>query len=202
MRWKRKVNLVVSTSRTSRSLMRSPIMMMKILHKDSGFGICDAPPIHEEDLNGEDEDSKERPLLLDLEGEYEEDGFPPMSGGLYPKEDDPLEEVGPMDGLTEGEYEEDRFPPMFCGLYPEEDDLWEEEGPTDSITDYNAVDDNLPSGVHSFNDEELGYVDFHGVDNILSNSHNDDCDEFYTGEENYMFTRDTKTNKNEYFHGM
>ena len=47
-----------------------------------GFGIWDATPIHEEDLSNEDEDSKERPLLPDLVGEYEEDGFPPIFGGL------------------------------------------------------------------------------------------------------------------------
>ena len=90
-----------------------------------------------------------------------------------------MEVVGPTNYITEREYEEDRFPPMFCGLYLEEDGLWEEEGPMDSIADYNAVDDDLPGGVHSCNDEELCYVDFHGADDILSNSYNDDCDELH-----------------------
>jgi hypothetical protein len=39
--------------------------------------------------------------------------------------------------------------------------------------------------------KELGYVDFLGVDDILSDSHNSNCDEFYADEENYMFTRET-----------
>jgi hypothetical protein len=30
-----------------------------------------------------------------------------------------------------------------------------------------------------------------GVDDILLDSHNNDCDKFYGDEENYMFTRET-----------
>ena len=64
----------------------------------------------------------------------------------------------------------------------------------DGIADYNEVDDDLPSGVPNFNDKEICYVDFLGVDDILSNSHNNDCDEFYVVKENHMFTRQTTTN--------
>ena len=43
----------------------------------------------------------------------------------------------------------------------------------------------------NFSVEELGHVDFLGVDDILSNSHSNDCNEFYMNEKNYMFTRET-----------
>jgi hypothetical protein len=48
--------------------------------------------------------------------------------------------------------------------------------------------------VPNFNDEKVGYVDFLSVDDILSYSHNNDCDEFYVDDENYLFTRETTTN--------
>jgi hypothetical protein len=38
--------------------------------------------------------------------------------------------------------------------------------------------------------EEVEYVDFLGVEDIL-NSHNNDVDEFYTDDENYMYTRES-----------
>jgi hypothetical protein len=44
--------------------------------------------------------------------------------------------------------------------------------------------------VPNCNEEEVGYVDFLGVEDIL-NSHNNDVDEFYEDEENYMFTRES-----------
>jgi hypothetical protein len=66
--------------------------------------------------------------------------------------------------------------------------------PLDSIADYNEVDEDLPSVDPNFNDEELGYVDFFGVDNLLSDSHNNDRDEFYADEKNYKFTREIMTN--------
>ena len=47
----------------------------------------------------------------------------------------------------------------------------------------------------SFSDEELCFVDFLGIDSILSDSHNNDCDEFYGDEGNYMFTRETMTDQ-------
>ena len=69
----------------------------------------------------------------------------------------------------------------------------EEEELIDDITDYKKVDENLLGELPNFNDEELGYVDFLGIYNILSDSHNNDCDEFYVDGENYMFTRETMT---------
>jgi hypothetical protein len=53
----------------------------------------DSPPIYDEDVNKED--SIEEPLASDLEEEYEEYGLHPMFGGLYPDEDDQLEEEEP-----------------------------------------------------------------------------------------------------------
>jgi hypothetical protein len=80
---------------------------------------------------------------------------------------------------------------MFSGLYFEEDDPLDEEKPTDDIADYEEVDEDLLVEVPNFSDEELGYVDFLGVDKILLDSHNDDYHEFHIDEENYMFTRET-----------
>jgi hypothetical protein len=65
----------------------------------------------------------------------------------------------------------------------------EEEGPTD---DYEK-DEDLPGEVPNFNDEEIGYVDFLDADDILLDSHNSNCDEFYADEENYMFKKETTT---------
>ena len=65
-----------------------------------------------------------------------------------------------------------------------------EEEPIDDVTEYYEKDEDLPAEVPNYSDEELGYVDFFGVDDILSDSHNNNCDEFYAGEENYMFTRE------------
>jgi hypothetical protein len=44
-------------------------------------------------------------LTSNLEEEYEEEGFFPMFGGLYPDEDDQLEDEEPTDDITN--YEED-----------------------------------------------------------------------------------------------
>jgi hypothetical protein len=43
--------------------------------------------------------------------------------------------------------------------------------------------------VSNYNEEEVQYVDFLGVEDIL-NSPNNNVDEFYTDEENYMFIRE------------
>ena len=64
----------------------------------------DSPPIYDDDVNVED--PIEGPLASNVEQEYEEDGFSPMFGGLYPKEDDPLEEEEPTEDIAEY-YEED-----------------------------------------------------------------------------------------------
>jgi hypothetical protein len=42
--------------------------------------------------------------------------------------------------------------------------------------------------VPNFDDEDLGYVDFLDIDDILLDYHNNDSNEFYADEENYMFT--------------
>jgi hypothetical protein len=68
---------------------------------------------------------------------------------------------------------------MFGSLHLEEDGHLEEEVPKDGIANYNEVDEDIVGEVLNFNDEEVGYVDFLGVDDILSNSYNNDCDEFY-----------------------
>jgi hypothetical protein len=83
---------------------------------------------------------------------------------------------------------------MFSSLYPEEDDVGEGGKPTDGIAYYNEIDEDLPGEVSDFNDEEVGYVDFLSVDDILLNSPNDNSDEFYAVEENYIFTKETTTN--------
>jgi hypothetical protein len=41
----------------------------------------------------------------------------------------------------------------------------------------------------NYNEEEVEYIDFLGVEDIL-NSPNNDVDEFYTDDKNYMFTRE------------
>jgi hypothetical protein len=47
--------------------------------------------------------------------------------------------------------------------------------------------------VPNFNGEDVDYVDFFGIEDIL-NSPRDDYGEFYADEENYMFTRKTVAN--------
>jgi hypothetical protein len=66
--------------------------------------------------------------------------------------------------------------------------------PTEDVAEYYEEDEDLPSELPNFSDEELGYVDFLGVDDILSDSHNNDCDESYTDEKNYIFTKETTAN--------
>jgi hypothetical protein len=63
-----------------------------------------------------------------------------------------------------------------------------DEEPTDDIDEYKEVDEGLSGDVSNYNEEEVKYVDFLGVEDIL-NSPNNDVDEFYTDEENYMFIR-------------
>jgi hypothetical protein len=48
--------------------------------------------------------------------------------------------------------------------------------------------------VPNFSDEELGYVDFLDIDRILSDSHNNDYNEFHTDEKKYMFIREITAN--------
>ena len=87
-------------------------------------------------------------------------GFFPMIGGLQPDEDDLLGDEEPMDDIAD--YEED------------------------DIADYEEFDEGLSGHVSNYNEEEVEYVDFLDVEDIL-NSPNNDVDEFYTDGENYMF---------------
>jgi hypothetical protein len=103
-------------------------------------------------------------------------------------EEEPIEE--PLTSDLEEEYEEYGLHPMFSGLYPDEDDQLEDEKPTDDVVDYEEVDEGLLGEVSNYNEEEVEYVDFLGVEDIL-NSHNNDVDEFYTDDENYMCTRES-----------
>jgi hypothetical protein len=101
----------------------------------------------------------------------------------------------------EEEYEEYGLHPIFSGLYPDEDDQREEEEPTNNIAnseeDYIANDEDvgedLSREVPNFNGKDVDYIDFLGIDNILNSPH-DDYAEFYAGEENYMFTRESMVN--------
>jgi hypothetical protein len=104
-------------------------------------------------------------------------------------EEDPIERS--LSFNLEEEYEEDGSSPIFDRLYPKEDDPLEEEEPMNDVAEYYEEDEYILGELHNFSDEELGYVDFFGVDYILFDSHNNNCDEFYTDEENYMFTRET-----------
>jgi hypothetical protein len=122
----------------------------------------DTPPIYDDDFN--EEEPIEEPLTFDLEEEYEEYGLHPMFSGLYPDEDDQLEDEKPTDDITN--YEED------------------------DIADDEDVDEDLLGEVPNFNGEDVDYVDFLGIDNILNSPHND-YGEFYADEENYMFTRES-----------
>jgi hypothetical protein len=100
-------------------------------------------------------------------------GFFPMFGGLYINEDDQLDDEEPTNDIADYE----------------KDDQGEEEEPTDDIADYEKVDEGLSSEVPNYNEEEVEYVDFLGVEDIL-NSPNNNLGEFYADEENYMFTRE------------
>jgi hypothetical protein len=58
-----------------------------------GFVDWDSPPTYDHNVN--EEDPVEGLFASNLEEEYGKDGFSPMFGGLYPKEDGPLEEAKP-----------------------------------------------------------------------------------------------------------
>jgi hypothetical protein len=79
---------------------------------------------------------------------------------------------------------------MFSSLYPDKDDQLEDEEQMDDIADDEDVDKDLPGEVPNFNGEDVDYVDFLGIENILNSPH-DDYGEFYMDEENYMFTRES-----------
>jgi hypothetical protein len=89
----------------------------------------------------------------------------------------------------EEKYEEYGLHPMFSGLYPDEDDELEDERPTDDIVNYEEddiandedVDEDIPGEVPNFNGEDVDYVDFLGIENILNSPH-DDYGKFYVGQ--------------------
>ena len=122
----------------------------------------DTPPIYDDDVN--EEEPIEEPLASDLKEEYEDYGLHPMFSGLYLDEDNQLEDEGLMDDIAD--YEED------------------------DIANDEDVDEDLLGEVPNFNGEDVDYVDFLGIDNILNSLH-DDYGEFYVDEENYMFTRES-----------
>jgi hypothetical protein len=74
----------------------------------------------------------------------------------------------------------------------------EDEEPTDDIANYEEddiaddedVDEDLLGEVPNFNGEDVDYVDFLGIEDIL-NSPRNDYGEFYADEEHYMFTRES-----------
>jgi hypothetical protein len=102
-------------------------------------------------------------------------------------EEDSIEEL--FASILEEEHEEDGFFPMFGGLYLDEDDQLGDEEPTGDIADYEDVDESLSGEVSNYNEEEVEYIDFLGLKDIL-NSLDNDVDEFYTDEKTYMFTRE------------
>jgi hypothetical protein len=102
-------------------------------------------------------------------------------------EEDSIEE--PLASDLEEEHKEDGFFPMFGSLYLDENDQLGDEEPTADIAEYEEVDEGLSSGMSNYNEEEVEYIDFLSVKDIL-NSPNNDVDEFYTDEKNYMFTRE------------
>ena len=125
----------------------------------------------------EDEDPSQEPIDWDTPPIYDDDV----------NEEEPIEE--PLASDLEEEYEEYGLHPMFSCLYPNEDDQREEKEATGDIADYEEVDEGLSDEVPNYNEEEVMYVDFLGVEDIL-NSPNNDLGEFYLDEENYMFTRE------------
>ena len=109
----------------------------------------DSPPTYDDDVN--DEDPIEKPLVIDLEEEYEKYELHPIFGGLYPKKDDQLEDEKLTDDITD--YEEN------------------------DIADYEEGDEEFSGEVPNFNGEKGDYVDFLVVKNIL-NSHHKEYGEF------------------------
>ena len=69
-----------------------------------------------------------------------------------------------------------------------EDDIADCE--EDNIANNEDVDEDLPSEIPNFNGEDIDYVNFLDIDNILNSPH-EDFGEFYTDEKNYMFTRES-----------
>jgi hypothetical protein len=113
----------------------------------------DTPPVYDDDVN--EEESIEEPLASDLEEEFEEYGLHPIFNGLYPDEDGQLEDGEPTDDIADSEE----------GYIAKDED----------------VDEDLPGEMPNFNGEDVDYLDFLGIDNILNSPHND-YGEFYVEE--------------------
>jgi hypothetical protein len=122
----------------------------------------DTPPIYDDDVN--EEEPIEAPWASDLEEEFEEYGLHPIFNGLYPDEDGQPEGKEPTDDIADSE--------------------------KDYIAKDEDVDEDLPGELPNFNGENVDYIDFLGIDNILNSPH-DDSGESYTEEENYMFIRES-----------
>ena len=77
--------------------------------------------------------------------------------------------------------EVDLLTTMIYALHPEEDKPLGKVEPTDSIAESNVIfvhhelDGDPSSDMPNFNSEEVGYVDFLGIEDILLNSPNNDC---------------------------
>jgi hypothetical protein len=100
----------------------------------------DTPPIYDDDVN--EEEPIEEPLESDPKEKYEEYGLHPMFSSLYPNADDQLEDEEPTNDITD--YEED------------------------DIADDDDVDEDFSGEVPNFNGEDVDYVDFLGVEDILN----------------------------------
>ena len=100
-----------------------------------GFVDWDSLPTYDDDVN--EEDPIEELLASNLKEEYEEYELHPMFDGLYPSEDEQLEEEELMDDIADYE----------------EDDIVDE-----------VVDEDFSGKVPNFNGEDGDYVDFHGVE--------------------------------------
>jgi hypothetical protein len=122
----------------------------------------------------EDEDTSQGFVDWDSPPIYDEDV----------NEKDSIEE--PLASVLEEEHGEDGFFPMFGGLYPGEDEQLEGEEPTYDIAKYEEVDEGLSGDVFNYSEKEVEYIDFIGVDAILSNSSNHVCDEIYMAEGNVL----------------
>jgi hypothetical protein len=104
-------------------------------------------------------------------------------------DEDVNEEVSieqPLASVLEEEHEEDGFFLMIGGLYPSEDEQLGGEEPIYDIAEYEEVDEGLSGDVFNYNEKEVEYVDFIGVDAILSNSSNQVGDEIYMVEGNVL----------------
>ena len=151
-----------------------------------------------ESVDGEFQESEFIDEEFEHEGIEDEDpsqGF--VDWDSPPTYDDDVNEKNPVEeplaSDLEEEYEEDKFFPMFGSLYTDEDNQLEDEEPTDDIADYEEVDESLSGEVSNYNEEEVEFVDFLGVEDIL-NSPNNDLGEFYADEKNYTFTRKIMAN--------